>query len=232
MGRSLVVGQLPRTLLFVAAFAASVGIAEPGERDAGACHYTTAMSQSWKDMWARQLSQIDPTHATKLIAVASEIIDGRLDVLRIDIASGLGPNTNLPSAGGDMSLLELAVAACRDEIARYLVSSGASANGDGSSTPLAIAAAKGEADLAEFLIQHGAQVDKIDLDGHTPLEEAVRQHSLNPVQVLLAHGADVNRRLARNATILDLVAYSHDPGDVAIANELRRHGAITGLTNR
>ena len=129
-----------------------------------------------------------------------------------------------------MSLLALAVAACQDEIARQLVLSGASANGDNSSTPLVVAAGKGEGDLAEFLIQHGASVDKIDLDGHTALEEAVRQHFVSAAQVLLAHGANANRRLGGgNGTILDLVAYSADPDDLAIANELRSHGAVSGL---
>jgi hypothetical protein len=223
------ISKLLGTLMIVAA---SIGIGEARDADAGACDDTPtpAMLQSWKDMWARQIPQLDATHAKKLTGVALEIIDGRLEALRIDIEGGLSPNTNLPSAGGDMSLLELAVAACQGEIARQLVLSGASANGDDSSTPLAVAAAKDEADLAEFLIQHGAQVDKTDLDGHTALEDAVRQHFLRPVQVLLAHGAEVNRRLARNATILDLVAYSRDPEDMAIANELRSHGGVTGLT--
>jgi ankyrin repeat protein len=164
-----------------------------------------------------------------LIKVATEIIDGRLDALKSDIASGVSPNANLRGAGGDMSLLALAVAACQDEIARYLVLSGASANGDNSSTPLVVAAGKGEGGLAEFLIRHGASVDKIDEEGHTALEEAVRQHFVSAAQVLLAHGADVNRRLAGNATVLDLVAYSGDPEDVAMANELRSHGAVSGL---
>jgi ankyrin repeat protein len=78
-------------------------------------------------------------------------------------------------------------------------------------------------------MQHGATVEKIDLNGHTALEEAVRQRQLKAVQVLLAHGANVNRRLGRDGTILDLVAYSADPGDLAIANELRSHGAVSGL---
>ena len=102
-------------------------------------------------------------------------------------------------------------------------------NGDNSSTPLVVAAGKGEGGLAEFLIRRGASVDKIDEEGHTALEEAVRQHFVSAAQVLLAHGADVNRRLAGNATVLDLVAYSGDPEDVAMANELRSHGAVSGL---
>lgn len=187
------------------------------------------MLQSWKDLWARQLLIDDLKRAERLTRVTSEIIDGRLDALRIDITNGVSPNANVRGAGGDMSLLALAVAACQDEIARQLVLSGASANGDGSSTPLVVAAGKGEGDLAEFLIQHGASVDKIDLQGHTALEEAVRQHFLSAAQVLLAHGANVNRRLGGDGTILDLVAYSADPDDLAIANELRSHGAVSGL---
>jgi ankyrin repeat protein len=215
-----------RTLVIVAVFATFIGISAASASSAGACHYTPAMLQSWKDGWARQLPINDPKHAEQLTRVTSEIIDGQLDALRLDITNGLSPNANVRGAGGDTSLLELAVAACQDKIARQLVLSGASANGDDSSTPLVVAAAKGEGDLAEFLIQYGATVDKIDFNGHTALEDAVRQRQLTAVKVLLAHGANVNRLIGGNATILDLVARSADPDGLAIANELRSHGAV------
>lgn len=203
--------------------------ADAAGTDSGACHYTPETLRSWKDLWARQLRLLDPLHAAQLTKVASEIIDGRLDALRVDLASGISPNSALKGAGGDMSLLELAVSACQDKVARELVRLGASANGDSTSAPLVVAAAKGEADLVEFLILHGAAVDKVDFNGHTALEDGVRQHQLAAVKVLLKHGSNPNIAIARNATVLDIAASSSDPTDQAIARELRANSAASGL---
>ena len=221
------------TVAFMIVCAAGVGAspAQPAGADAGACHYTPEGLQSWKDLWARQLRVLDPSHAAQLTKATAEIIDGQKDALKSDIASGLSPNATLKGPGGDMSLLELAVAACQAEVARELVLLGASADGDSSSTPLVVAAAKGEADLAEFLIQHGASVERVDVNGHTALEDAVRQHQLGTVRTLLQHGGNANHTLARHATLLDLVANSPDGTDQAIVGELRAHGAVSGLAN-
>jgi uncharacterized protein len=213
----------------VGIIAATPCFADTNGTDLGACHYTPEALQSWKDLWVRQLRILDPPHAAQLSKVTSEIIDGRLDALRIEIASGVSANSSLKGAGGDMSLLELAVAACQDKVARELVRLGASANGGTTSASLVVAAAKGEADLAEFLISHGASVDKVDINGHTALEDGVRQHQLAAVQVLLKHGSNPNIPLARNATILELAANSSDPTDQAIASELRANSAASGL---
>jgi hypothetical protein len=211
------------------AIATVANAAQPRGVDMGACHYTPDALQSWKDLWTRQLGVLDPQHAAQLSKVASEIIDGRTDAVKAEIAGGLSPNATLKGAGGDMSLLALAVAACQDKVARELVLLGAAADGDAASAPLVLAVAKGQGDLAEFLIQHGAMVEKVDVNGHTALEEAVRQHQLPAVQVLLKHGSNPNRILSRNATVLDFVAKSSDPDDQAIAKELRAHGAASGL---
>jgi hypothetical protein len=216
-----VLGVLPITQSCFAA-------AEP---DMGECHYTTSSLQSWKDLLARQLKNHDPSHAVQLTKVASAIIDGKTGALRNEINGGISANSSLKLAGGDMSLLELAVAACQDQIARELVTLGASADGEGSSAPLVLAAGKGQGALTEFLITQGASLDKVNFIGHTALEEAVRQHQLGPVQVLLKHGDSPNRPLARGATALDFVAHSSDSTDIAIAEELRSHGGISGKTS-
>jgi ankyrin repeat protein len=123
----------------------------------------------------------------------------------------------------DLSLLTLAVAACQETVAQQLVASGASANGSGA--PLVTAAAKGEVSLAQFLLQAGAKIDQIDEDGHTALETAVRQHELGTVTLLLEKGADPNRVIGGNATVLDIAKSSSDPTDQAIAKALREFGA-------
>jgi len=206
-------------------FSTVVGIANAS---AGVCNDTPQDVQSMKDWWARQLRLNDPTHADHLIKIAFEVIDGRLDELKTDIAGGLSPDAHLPGAVGNTSLLQLSVAACQPAIARHLVLSGVSANGDGEDAPLVLAASKGEGGLVEFLIEHGASLEKVDFNGHTALEEAVRQHFPTAVRILVSHGADVNHRVGANANILDLVGDSNKPDDVNIANELRSHGAVSG----
>ncbi|HEY6455469.1 MAG TPA: ankyrin repeat domain-containing protein [Steroidobacteraceae bacterium] len=211
---------------------ATWGCAIAGTSDTG-CHYTPQQLQRWKAGLTRKLHVLDPSHAEIMSKVTAEIMDGQLAALKEDIHSGVSPNASLmvlkmAGPGGDMSLLELAVAACQDKIARELVRLGASANGDESSTPMVVAGAKGEAELAEFLIQHGALVDKVDLEGHTALEDAVREHRVSAVSMLLKLGSDPNIPIAGGATVLDIVAHSSDPADQNIAKELRAYGAISG----
>ena len=138
--------------------------------DAGACNYTAADRANWATSLARELRNHDPDHGAQMSKVASEIVNGQVDLLKIDISAGLNPNGVLKltvKPVGHMSLLTLAVAACQETMARQLVASGASVDGAGASPPLVTAAAKGEASLAQFLIQHGATVDKVDENGHT-----------------------------------------------------------------
>jgi uncharacterized protein len=103
-------------------------------------------------------------------------------------------------------------------------------NGTEYSSPLVTAARNGATSLAALLIQHGASVDKIDENGHTALEDAVRLRRLSTVQLLLSHGSDPNRMVG-GGTILDLVAHSSAPTDQAIARELRAYGAGAALTS-
>jgi ankyrin repeat protein len=208
---------------------AAAGGAMAGSPDIGAFRYTSEARQSWKALVARQLHAVDPTHAQKLSKLASAVIDGQLTAVTAGINSGASPSASLKGAGGDMSLLGLGVAACQDKITRELVLLGASANGDGASTSLVVAAAEGQGDLAEFLIQHGASVDTVDANGHSALEEAVRQHQASPVSMLLKHGSNPNIPLAGGARILDLIAYSSDPDDQRIAAQLVAYGASSGL---
>lgn len=198
--------------------------------DTGACQRTPTREgrQSWKEVIAKQLHNHDPANAAQGARLAAEIIDDNAAAVVTDIHSGVNPNATLKLAGGDMTLLELAVAACNEDISRELVGLGASPDGLGTSVPIVTAGAKGDASTVEFLIQHGAKVDKQDSAGHTALEDAVRQHKLGAVKVLLKYDADVNRGLAGGATILDLASNSQDPTDKAIADELTSHGAVRG----
>jgi len=194
------------------------------------CNYSAATRASWVQYLARLLDNHDPSHATQMGKVASEIINGQVKALNADIDAGLSPNALLKLDANpiaDLSLLTLAAAACQNAVVHDLIALGANPNGVGvTSPPLPTAAAKGDVPLITFLVQHGAKVDKVDANGQTALEAAVREHKLDAVRALLASGSNPNVVIGPGgATILDLVAGSSDPTDQAIAKELRAYGA-------
>ena len=63
-------------------------------------------------------------------------------------------------------------------------------NGD---TPLYIASENGHLSVVEYLIHHGADVNKADKDGRTPLYIASQNGHLSVVEYLIHHGGDVNK---------------------------------------
>ncbi len=81
---------------------------------------------------------------------------------------------------------------------------GLSPLGLGGLTPLGLAAAFGHRNVAEFLLEHGANVDAVSADGleQTPLNEAAKFDSADVAALLLDHGADVNARDIAGATPL------------------------------
>lgn len=193
------------------------------------CTYSDAARQSWKELFQRQLRVLDKDHAEQMSRIAKDIIDGSSDSLKIDLA-GVNPNTPFKLHGREMSMLDLAASACQAVIVEQLVAGGANVDGSEMSTPLVSAAAHGQDKIVEFLLSRGAKIDKIDANGHTALEEAVRQRSMPSANVLISHGDDVNRRIGGgSARILDLVSAGTDPESKTIADELRRHAATPGI---
>jgi hypothetical protein len=79
-------------------------------------------------------------------------------------------------------------------LGRVLVYLGADPNYcTGSNSPMHMAAASGDVDLMQFLVDHGAKVDQPLKWNISPLHEARRYHRLEAVRFLLAHGADPDR---------------------------------------
>ncbi|TEB27097.1 ankyrin [Coprinellus micaceus] len=62
-------------------------------------------------------------------------------------------------------------------------------------TPLHWAASSGALDIARFLIDRKAEVDRSDNSGWTPLHIAVSAGHTEIVQELIGAGADVNRQV-------------------------------------
>ncbi len=71
-------------------------------------------------------------------------------------------------------------------------------------TPLHYACAKGQLDVAQFLIANGAIVDSMSLGNTTPLMMAVQSGNEQVVKLLLDKGADLQLRNDQGLTAIDI----------------------------
>ncbi|KAL0296863.1 UNVERIFIED_CONTAM: hypothetical protein Sradi_6738400 [Sesamum radiatum] len=69
-------------------------------------------------------------------------------------------------------------------------------------TPLHRAASTGNAELCEFLIEEGAEVDDVDRAGQTALMTAVVCDNKEVALLLIRHGADVDAKDKEGYTVL------------------------------
>ncbi|XP_051914160.1 ankyrin repeat and SOCS box protein 12b [Hippocampus zosterae] len=89
-------------------------------------------------------------------------------------------------------------------------------------TPLRTAATLGHLRCLELLLEHGAEVDSLDVKAQTPLFTAVSGKHLNCVVALLKAGADPNGSQHNNCSPVLTAARE---GDADILQELLRFGA-------
>jgi len=94
-------------------------------------------------------------------------------------------------------------------IIKMLVENGANVNIKDSGqkwTALHFAAREGHADIVEFLIESGAEIDPQDVFGNTPLWRAVFTFKGDPkiINILLSHGADKYRKNYSDISPVDL----------------------------
>ena len=133
------------------------------------------------------------------------------------------------------SALHAAVRAGNLKEIERLVAAGASVDGRDQlgSTPLMLAAWSGHAEVARFLLAHGADVNALSKETRsTALEYAVITAHSELVRVLLAAGARVDFRYRDEQTVLHLAATREDPQIVELL--LGAHaevGAIDGNGN-
>ncbi|XP_033830420.2 ankyrin repeat and SOCS box protein 12b [Periophthalmus magnuspinnatus] len=89
-------------------------------------------------------------------------------------------------------------------------------------TPLRTAAALGHLRCLELLLEHGAEIDSLDVKAQTPLFTAVSGKHLDCVTALLKSGADPNGSQYNNCSPVLTAARE---GDVEVLRELLRYGA-------
>lgn len=87
------------------------------------------------------------------------------------------------------------------------------------------AAKYGDMGLVEKLLLQGAKVDTGDAKGWTPLIFAAQSGNEKLVQILIAHGADVNRRTSTE-TGSTVLCFAVEGGNLNVIQDLLNHGAV------
>jgi ankyrin repeat protein len=136
-----------------------------------------------------------------------------------------GPNEDILAASkaGDKASVEAALT--QGASVNVVDEKGLAPLGLAGLTPLGLAAAYGHRNIAEFLLDRGANVDVKSRDGleQTPLHLAAEQGNTDVAKLLIERGADVNARDIAGATPLGWAALR---GHKNIATFLIARGAI------
>ena len=135
-------------------------------------------------------------------------------------------NTGSPEA--NRALLRAAMEGDIEAVKQHL-DAGANVNAmRGGGTPLHLAASWGHKEVAELLIDNGADVNAKDIDGWTPLRKAAWHGRKEIVELLIANGADVNPQDVNGWTPLHQAARN---GHKEIAELLIAKGADVTAKN-
>ncbi|MCA1596180.1 MAG: ankyrin repeat domain-containing protein [Chloroflexi bacterium] len=137
---------------------------------------------------------------------------GRWDVARVQMLIGYGGGVGTRDGMGHDALYRAvnALNPGREDDGRatvtLLIEHGADVNGTGGigkMTPLHMAARRGNAAIAEILLDSGADIEAKDTGGETPLRRAVNCRQESVVRLLLSRGADPLNADKRGITPLD-----------------------------
>ncbi|MDD5483946.1 MAG: ankyrin repeat domain-containing protein [Kiritimatiellae bacterium] len=150
--------------------------------------------------------------------------NGRLDIIKFLVDKGADINTK-----NKIGTTPLVLAVRTDnlvvDVVKFLIDKGADVNVRDYKfgwTPLILAVGRGRLDIAQLLVENGADTNTMDGDGMTPLMKAAKNDDLDAVKYLIAKGADINAKSNFGTTALHLCTYH---GHRHLADFLRQHGA-------
>jgi truncated hemoglobin YjbI len=119
---------------------------------------------------------------------------GRLEIVQLLLSLGVDPNSK--DGGGHTPLYSVANECCAkgaEQVARALVQAGGdvdAAHGVKRCTPLHMAARRGHLEVADALLDCGADIEARDSLGDTPLRRAANCNKAELASLLLSRGAD------------------------------------------
>ncbi|MDB6063834.1 MAG: Ankyrin repeat-like protein [Pedosphaera sp.] len=188
----------------------------------------------------------DSNGKTPLMRAVSNI---QIEMVRILLAHGADVKAQIPQENGGQipkwTALDFAVAQKLDEIAKLLLENHADPNatfeetrredqggipGAGKvitvtgMTPLMLTVRYRSMEIAQILLEHGADANLKNSEGQTALLGAVQQNDEKMVQLLLEHAADANAADKKGNTSLNW-EISHSEPQLQIAELLLAHGA-------
>lgn len=179
------------------------------------------------DINAIEKSESDSNvRGSKLNLVQTAVVNGNADILEYLLDFG-GVNLEVVDGVGN-TLLHLAALLGYLDIVKLIVEkAGFDAidrkNSD-EGTPFNFACGKGHLDVAQYLLEKGADINEIDSYGCTSLHTSAAMGQLEVVKFLLSKGVDINPVSKSNATPLDMAI---DRDRHAITTHLRELGGIS-----
>ena len=170
--------------------------------------------------WGTDLNQPDPTGDLPLHVAARA---GRVSIVR-ELANH-GASLEARNAAGETPL-DLALTHGKTQVATLLLDQGARLEPQAALLAL-VSSGGSDRDTYDFLVRRGADLNRPDPAGETPLHLAIRHGHLAAVRRLLQRGADVNQPDGAGLTPLAL-ARAQDPRAPQtqdIVATLRQYGA-------
>jgi len=140
--------------------------------------------------------------------------DGDLDLAREALGNGANPTVRFALTLGEITPIFMCATNGTPEIAQLLVNANkkviSDVKGFDGATCLHYAASQSRAEMCDFLIANGCEVNKQDKLGRTPLMDAAEVGCLEVIKVLIEHEADIglvdNNHHSAVAYCLDFVA--------------------------
>lgn len=160
----------------------------------------------------------------------SEALQSPTPIETMEILVNAGANVNIVNPGGTTLLhsLPLQFRPKNPEILDWLLQRGGDINApviadptgakrpSQGYTPLHLAAQNGQTELGRLMIERGANVNAIALDGQTPLTLAIRNQRREMAHLLIARGAQADGQAQHGATPLQVATEAEDVGTMRL----------------